>query len=132
MAELFANSWLRDKNLSEKFNVISRALSDSYEPPNSVASSNGVKILKDDFLLDLSLHRSSMLLFKEIEQAQFIIGVTSAHAKKIQDLFPEFKNKVHSLQSDVPDPWHAPIEVYRSCAHGLKPLVYEILSRLLD
>jgi protein-tyrosine-phosphatase len=131
MAELFAVTWLKNNNLSEKFKVVSRALSDEYEPPNSVASYNGVQILREEFSLDLTLHRSSVLTSKDVEQAELIIGVTSTHAIKVQDLFPLFKNKVYSLRSDVPDPWHSSIDVYRSCAHTIKPLVYEILGRLL-
>ena len=76
MAEQFANSWLIRNDLIHQFRVISRALTDKYEPPNSPASSHGVEILAKEFSLDLSSHRSSMLTLQEVNDAKIIIGVT--------------------------------------------------------
>jgi protein-tyrosine-phosphatase len=131
MAELIAVTWLNNNNLSANFKVLSRALTDEYEKPNSVASFNGIQILREEFSLDLTPHRSSLISSKDVEQAALIIGVTSKHAKKVQDLFPLFKDKVYSFSSDVPDPWHSSMDVYRSCAFTIEPLVNEILCRLL-
>jgi protein-tyrosine-phosphatase len=132
MAEQFAKSWLSQNNLSTQHHlVISRALSDKYEPPNSEASYNGIKVLAEDYSLDLSYHRSAMLSHKDVETATYIIGVTQSHAKSIQDMFPSSIGKVYTLQSDIPDPWHSSIEVYRTCALKMEPLVYEILIQLI-
>ena len=131
MAEQFANSWLIRNDLTHQFKVISRALTDKYEPPNSPASSHGVEILAKEFSLDLSSHRSSMLTLQEVNDAKIIIGVTELHVEMILRMFPSSEGKLHSFDSDVSDPWHAPLEEYRACANEMMPLVYQKLNELL-
>ena len=130
MAEQFAKAWLAQKSL--EYRVISRALTDRYEPPNSRASSHSVQILAEDFSLDLRSHRSALLTAAEVEDAQLIIGVTESHVQTIKQRFPAATGKVYSFGSDVPDPWHASIGVYRDCARKMEPLVHNVLDRHLD
>ena len=131
MAEEFAGSWLIDRNLQSKYRVISRGLTDQYEPPNSPASAFGIQVLHDDFALDLQNHRSAMLSSQDIKDAHIIIGVTQSHMRVINQKYPESAGKVHSLRADVSDPWHASLDTYKQCAHQMKPLVYEALDSLL-
>ena len=131
MAEQFAFQWLTQNNLTTKFQIISRALTDKYEPQNSSASLHSILVLADEFSIDLRHHRSSMLSSQEVDDAQIIIGVTGSHVETIQQRFPSSKGKVYTFSSDVPDPWHASLAAYRDCAHRIKPLVYETLDRLL-
>lgn len=132
MAEHFASAWLVDKSLQGRYKVVSRGLTDRYEPPNSPASSNAVHVLAKDFSLDLSPHRSSLLSSDEVDNAYLIIGVTQSHKSQIVNRFPNSLGKVHCFNADVPDPWHASIEVYSVCAHLMQRLVYEILTQLIS
>ena len=131
MAEQFAVQWLIQNNLTTEYQIISRALTEKYEPQNSPASSHSIQILADEFALDLNFHRSSMLSAKEVDDAQIIIGVTTAHVEKILRTFPSSIGKVFSFDSDISDPWHASLAEYRVCAQTMKPLVYQILDRIL-
>lgn len=130
MAEQFASAWLVENNLRGQYKIVSRGLTDRYEPPNSPASPHAVHVLANDFSLDLSPHFSSLLSSSEINDAHLIIGVTQSHKRQIVNNFPNAVGKVHCLNADVPDPWHATIEVYSDCAHLMQRLVYEILTQL--
>ena len=131
MAEEFAGSWLIYRDLQSKYRVISRGLTDQYEPPNSPASAHGSKVLHDDFDLDLQNHRSAMLSSQDVKDAHIIIGVTKSHVRVINQKYPESTGKVHSLPVDVSDPWHASLDTYKLCAHQMRPLVYEALDSLI-
>jgi protein-tyrosine-phosphatase len=131
MAEHFASAWLVDKNLQGQYKIISRGLTDRYDPLNSPASPNAVDVLAKDFSLDLSPHRSSLLSSDEVNDAYLIIGVTQSHKSQIINNFPNSLGKVHCFNANVPDPWHATIEVYRACAHMMRPLVNVILTQLI-
>ena len=131
MAEQFALQWLTQNNLTTKFQIISRALTDKYEPPNSSASLQSILVLANDFSIDLRHHRSSILSSQEVDDAQIIIGVTGSHVETIQERFPSSMGKVYTFSTDVPDPWRSSLAAYRECAHRIKPLVYETLDRLL-
>ena len=131
MAEQFAFQWLTQNNLTTKFQIISRALTDKYEPPNSPASSHSILVLADDFSIDLRHHRSSILSSQEVDDAQIIIGVTGSHVETIRQRFPSSNGKAYTFSRDIHDPWHASLAVYRECAHKMKPLVYETLDHLL-
>ena len=131
MAEKFAGSWLIDRNLQSKYRVISRGLTDQYEPLNSPASLHGIEVLLDEFALDLQNHRSVLLTSQDIKDAYIIIGVTQSHVRAISQKYPQSAGKVHSLHADVSDPWHASLDTYRLCAYQMKPLVYEALGSLI-
>jgi protein-tyrosine-phosphatase len=131
MAEHFASAWLVDKNLQGQYKIISRGLTDKYEPPNSPASPHAVDVLAKDFSLDLSPHRSSLLSSDDVNEAYLIIGVTQSHKSQVIYNFPNSLGKVHSFNANVPDPWHATLEVYSACAHLMRRLVYEILTQLI-
>ena len=90
-----------------------------------------MEILAEEFSLDLSSHRSSMLTLQEVNDAKIIIGVTKSHVAAILRMFPSSEAKLHALGSDVSDPWHASLEVYRVCANEMMPLVYETLDQLI-
>ena len=50
-------------------------MSTQYEPPNSPASAQGIKVLKEDFNLNMESHRSKLLTNNDIEDAFIIIPV---------------------------------------------------------
>ena len=132
MAMKFAESWLSDRNHSSSGRFLSRGLTDAYEPPGSPASAFGIRILAEEFQLDLNEHRSALLTAEEVEAATLIVGVTRNHVAAVESRFPSSIGKTYSLSKDVPDPWHQSIDVYRQCAVAMKPLVYEILTNKLD
>lgn len=139
MAEYLARQWFINNKTenSHNFTVISRALSDRYEPPGSPASENGVIIMKEDFGIDMSSHRSALLRQTDVDEAVAIIGVSQGHIEFIRSNFlfhseeaVNVNNKLFAMKRDVRDPWHAHIEVYRACAHQLAELIPLQLSEM--
>ena len=65
-------------------------------------------------MLDLGNHRSVMLSSQDVNDAHLMIGVTKSHVRSIIEKYPTATLKVDSFSSDVPDPWHSPIEVYKT------------------
>jgi protein-tyrosine phosphatase len=131
MAEYFARQWLQQKH-SEHFTILSRALTDQYEPPGSPASTNGVIVMKEDFDIDMNSHRSALLTQADVDRADAIVGVTLSHIDFISANFAGATGKVYSMNRDVSDPWHAPLETYRSCAHQLSSLIPLVVGKVVD
>ena len=132
MAEKFAQSWLQDNNLMSSYRVISRGITDRYDP-SSPASQFGVQVLAKDFGLDLSQHRSALITEKELNNAVAIVCVTRSHVEYLRSQFPSVNTKkLFTLRNNVSDPWHATLEVYRSCAYEMKPLVEEVMEEMVN
>jgi protein-tyrosine-phosphatase len=77
MAEAFGKAFLNEKGLSSSFEVVSRALTDAYEPADSPASENGIQALWGDWGLDISNHRSTILSSEDIISGSFIFFVNN-------------------------------------------------------
>mmetsp|Transcript_4438 Transcript_4438/g.4563 ORF Transcript_4438/g.4563 Transcript_4438/m.4563 type:complete len:162 (-) Transcript_4438:110-595(-) len=133
MAEGLAIRWLEKNELSHKYKVVSRGLTDEYEPPNSPASSQAVIIMAEDFGIDISNHRSKLLTLNDIQEATHIVGVSRSHSEWVISMYTEYftnhPGKLTSLDKNVPDPWHSPTDVYRACVNMMEPL---ILTKMED
>lgn len=132
MAEFFTREWFTKREM-KNYKVMSRALTDRYEPPGSPASENGIIIMREDFGIDMSSHRSALLQQCDVDNAAAIICVSRGHAQFIASNFPSVdRSKLHALKRDVSDPWHADLSVYRACAHQLAELLPIELSELFS
>ena len=134
MALKFGEQWFLDQQKtslpsSQQYRFIARGLTDEYEPWGSPASANGIHVLAEDFQLDLSQHRSTLLSGTDVEAASLIVGVTKRHVAEVERRFPGSIGKVVPLMKDVTDPWHQGIDVYRLCAHTMRPLVRDVLDQ---
>jgi protein-tyrosine-phosphatase len=128
MAEAFAKRYLEENNLTGRFEVVSRSMSTEYEPVGSPASDYGVVVMRDDYGLDTTQHRSTLISNECAEKASIMIGVTQNHARYLKMMFPQHSHKIRSLAADVSDPWHQPIECYRLCAATMQPLVKDAMD----
>jgi len=131
MAGGFALKYLQNFRSNGTFIICSRALTSDYEPPGSPASAQGVEIMSESFGIDLRAHRSQLLTTNDVETADFIVGVSKSHSATIISYFPDAVGKIFHLSRDVSDPWHQPKKRYLECAEMMKPLVEEILARLI-
>ena len=118
-----------------RFSCSSRGLTDAYEPPGSAPAVNAVVCLKEDFGLDHSTHRSSLLTEDDLLQANFVVGLTTSHLRHIQKTFPVAKNpeiasKMLTIGCDIEDPWHQEQAVYRACAHQIREQIPKLAARL--
>eukprot|EP01038_Epipyxis_sp_PR26KG_P014734 gene14734-19803_t len=134
MAEhLFRNTLQNHGINADQVTVISRSLTEDYEPENSPASSQGVEVLREDYNLDLTSHRSKLLCEQDVNESLMIIPVKRELGRYISQLYPQSSIKLHFLSQDIQDPWHQPIDVYRKCAKQIDNLQQqEILPLLLN
>ncbi len=133
MAEQFAKQWLRDQGYSNRFEVVSRGLTEDYEPAGSPASAHGISVLKEEYGIISNDHVSAILTQEEATRAVAIVGVSRSHAQHVNHLFPsaDITRKTTSLDRDIYDPWHQSYRVYQTCAEAMKPLVEAALVRIV-
>ena len=138
MAAKFGEQWFMERSntsttttttSTRPYRFLARGLTDEYEPWGSPPSANGVHVLREDFQLDQSDHRSTPLSAADVAAASLIVGVTRRHVAEVERRFPGSVGKVVHLAKDVADPWRQGIEVYRLCAHTMRPLVRELLDQ---
>ena len=130
IASGLARKYLNDNNLNDKYNILSRALTDAYEPENSQASLHGIKVMKDNYDIDISDHRSKLLDDNDMNNAYKIITVSQSHYNETIKRYPQYINKVMTLSEDVIDPWHQPLNVYKQTAITLSRLVNDIMIKI--
>jgi protein-tyrosine-phosphatase len=85
-------------------------------------------VLKSDYGLDLSSHRSQLLSQSDVDAAHFIVPVKRNLCAHIQQTFTDAGPKLRYLSKDIPDPWHQPVEIFRQCALTINECLDEFLS----
>lgn len=112
--------------------------------PTRVASA-GVSAFGDDpmtpearealkgFAITAGPHRSQALTKAMIEGTDVIYAMTNAHARRIAEMAPGAKDKIHLLDSsgrDIPDPIGGTLADYRTSAETIARLVEQRLAEL--
>ena len=130
MAAAFAHAWLQRNGTDGIWKVISRGLTEDYEPPGSPANPNGV-IAMSAYSIDTSGHVSNILRRAEVENADIIVGMTTNHIRYIREDFNDMdlSKKLMTLGVDIQDPWHQPLSEYRHCASQLKEATDDFMDR---
>lgn len=115
----------------------SRGLTDQYEKPGSRAAKSSVAVCNEDFNIDISSHRSSLLTAEDLRDADVIIGLTQNHLNGISYLYPEetadptIAKKLITIGSvDIADPWHQEYAVYKACAYQIKDQMASLGEKL--
>ena len=130
MAEAFARQWLQRHGLQSSYKILSRALTDEFDPEFSPASGYAVECLREEYALDISSHRSRRICPSEVESAYAIIGVSARHLDILSSMFPLSRKKLFRFSRDVRDPWRQDISKYLQCAHELYQLVPEVMEKV--
>lgn len=87
--------------------------------------------MREDYGIDMSEHRSSLLSMEDVEDAFKVIPIENSIGEYILHHFPGSKEKLKFLSQDIPDPWHAPIEVFRERAKQIDRLLEDIVMDLM-
>jgi len=103
---------------------------------NSKTSENSSLVVKEYIGLDLG-DRTAVQITKEmIENSELILTMTSYIRDFLISKFPEFKERIYSLneyvlvENDVVDPFGRNIEVYRQTYKQLKDSILLLLNKL--
>ena len=131
MAEGLARKYLKDNSLDGKYTVISRGLTDMYEPIGSQASNHGIHVMINDYNIDVSNHRSKLLNDIDMNDSYIVIAVSQSHYNEIIKRYPNNINKVSKLSEDVMDPWHENVDVYQKTAFKLSNLINDIMTKII-
>ena len=122
---------------------MAQAIFNQYAPEGFVASSAGITAFDGKDVsensrialgeLSISIdHRSEKLCRAHLEEYDYIVGITSDHARVIASLFPEFKDKIFAFPVDVSDPYGGDIILYRRCRDKILDGVKKIIGALAN
>jgi len=107
-----------------------------FAPEGFLPSDEAVEILKKDYDIDISSHRSKSLREKDLEEADFILTMAYSHKRALTSQYPAYAYKIFTikefvgLDGDVEDPYGMPIEVYRETAKELSDLIDKVIEKL--
>jgi protein-tyrosine-phosphatase len=88
------------------------------------------QVMKNEYGIDTSAHRSKLLSAEDVAEAHMIIPVKRELGMYISHLYPSAKDKLMFFSRDVMDPWRQPYPVYQSCARMIEMLVTEVATAL--
>ena len=149
MAEgIFNHAVSRREDLAGRFASFSAGLSaDEGEP----ASENSIKVLRDEWGIDISEHRSRRLDGCDVEAACLVLAMTRGHKDALMSAFPIARQKTFTLKEyalfagqrsccpqeydyafDIPDPYGGSLQVYKICAWEIKEAVGRLLEKLAE
>jgi ribose 5-phosphate isomerase B len=102
------------------------------------ASQQAIEVLKRDYNIDISKHRSKNLRRQDLEEANLILTMSNSHKQSILVQYPEYSYKVFTLkeyvglEGEVEDPYGMPIEVYRQTARELEDLISKVITKISE
>ena len=122
MAEKLLKKKIDEKNLNDKFSIYSSGISAcSDDRPTYEA----VKVMNDEYKVDLSDHRATPIIDSKIEEMDLVLCMTRAHKQILSSIYPNLKNKIFlikeyvGLDGDVLDPYGGTLKIYSDCAKEL-------------
>ncbi|OFI06199.1 Low molecular weight protein-tyrosine-phosphatase YwlE [Clostridium acetireducens DSM 10703] len=105
---------------------------------NSVASENAVKVLKEDFNIDLNGRKAVQLTEKMLKDNDLILTMTKCIKEIILSAFPNLHNKVYTLneyigsEEDIIDPYGGDFIVYKNTILQLKDSIILLIEKLKE
>jgi protein-tyrosine-phosphatase len=121
MAQAMAN------DIFEKQGILLKAASCGvFAMAGGAASAHAVAVLSDEYGLDLSGHASSPVRPTDVEKAAAIIAMTRGHKEHLLEAYPQFADKIYTLDGDVADPFGGSLEIYKNCAFQIKTYLEKI------
>ena len=138
-------SLAKDPLLAKQISVDSAGTAVLYSEP---ASSHAVSVLKDQWNIDLSNHRSKGLNERLVEKSDLILTMTCGHKDAVLLKYPMLMSKVSTLKEyvtegkflpglesfndspDISDPYGMSLEIYQRCAMEIKTAVDKLVFKL--
>lgn len=113
-----------------------RAVSAGLAADGSPISENAVRALESRGIIsregnDYKAHISKNVTESMLEEADIVVGMTSAHAMRLIFAFPRFASKINVMPAEISDPYGGDLSDYEKClqdidkalakAFGIKP-----------
>ncbi len=106
--------------------------------PNSKTSLNSALIVKKNLNIDISGRNAVQLTKKLLQENDFIFTMTYSIKELLINKFPQFKNKIYSLneyvgiKGDVSDPYGGTITIYENTFKQLKNSILLLLNKFKE
>ena len=132
MAEKMLKRKIEERNINDKFLVCSAGI---YAYPDDKSTYEAIKIMKDEYGIDLSSHRATAIRESNIEDMDLILCMTSAHMNTLKSIYPNLENRIFlikeyvGLSGDVEDPYGGTLNTYLSCAEELNYYIDLLLEK---
>lgn len=99
------------------------------------ASAQAITVM-NEMSIDIIGHRSRMITEELVDWADWVIPMTQAHERRLNQLFPKYSAKVRYLGAwggqgrDVSDPWGGSVESYRKSVQIISELLLFLKENL--
>ena len=130
MAEYLYRHMLEERMAEGNLSACAIAVSSAgiFATDGSAGSHMAEEVLAEEFGIDGSAHRATMLTFDGAHKADLILTMTEGHKLALLRAFPELKDKVYTLGEyghgqDVQDPFMGSYPTYSACAHQIIELI---------
>ncbi len=131
MAEGIMNYLISSKRLNDKITCSSAGIAAF---TGDTASEYAISVLKNEWKIDISEHRSRQATKYDLDRADIILTMTKHHKNQIISLSSEYQDKVYTLKEhtgtcdgDIVDPYGQAYTAYKACASEL----WDLLQRLI-
>ena len=93
MAEKLLKKKVCDKRIENKFFICSSGI---YAYPDDRSTYEAIKIMKDEYGIDLSEHRATAVRDSNIDDMDLVLCMTNAHKQSLVSIYPNLENKIFS------------------------------------
>ena len=106
-----AEAVFNDKAAKKQKDV--RALSAGLCAGGGAPLSDGAKAALSEVGLSAFSHTATPVTRELADKCDILCGMTARHAAALREMFPEASDKIYAFPTDIPDPFGAPLSVYR-------------------
>lgn len=132
MAEKLLIRKVEDKKITDKIQTFSSGI---YAYENDKSTYEAIKIMKDEYDIDLSNHRATPVRDSNIEEMDLILCMTQNHKNSLNLIYPNLQNKIFlikeyiGLNGDIADPYGGTLDTYSKCAKELESCIEMLLEK---
>lgn len=122
MAEKLLIKKVKDRKIDDKFVICSAGI---YAYSDDKSTYEAVKIMNDEYEIDLSDHKATAIRDSRIEDMDLVLCMTKAHRATLSSIYPNLENRIFlireyvGLSGEVADPYGGTLKIYSECAKEL-------------
>lgn len=123
MAEALFNNFTSD------IDSVSSSSCGIYADGISALSRNAANVLNE---LGISFDHISVPVTEDaLKNSDYIICMTSNHARTLTSMFPDYSDKTYAMPIDIDDPYGGSLDDYRQCREQLTACIKELIKTIL-
>lgn len=122
MAEKLLKKKVLEKKIADKFLICSAGI---YAYTGDMSTYEAIKIMNDEYKIDLSSHKATAIRESKIEDMDLILCMTKSHKNSLTSIYPNLVDRVFlikeyiGLSGEVADPYGGTLKIYSECAKEL-------------